>query len=369
MPPSSGTRGRKRKRPVQEEVDDTPGEVAMEVTREALEMLRETLSKLADMMQDACHGCPDNLQSLQLDAMTIHTDIMGLHFDMISVRASDENIERDAHSFQRRAFKLHQTVNKLQPQSAKPRVTGTRIKYMYPTFKLWSYRTNLCILRLKGRPRRHAQDLAATQEGPGNANVAIQTEDVETADVATQTMDLEPSLPKVSATLQENGKIGKIPRFFLDTLSGKRYEEFNDGEVIRAFEIGSRLAEFMQNDVLFQNEYSNLQEGLIGDLFSQYTKREDWGPRRGDAVRNKWFSNSKELLYAHYALEVLETWRAQRGTETVPTATIKPLYWALEATEKQIAYGVRWMRYLKVQEPVSVLIICMIVENTRSRQG
>ncbi|KAK8131121.1 hypothetical protein PG984_007559 [Apiospora sp. TS-2023a] len=342
MPPSSGTRGRKRKRPVQEEVDDTPGEVAMEVTREALEMLRETLSKLEGMMKDACHGCPDNLRTLQLDAMSIHTDIMGLHLDMISARASDENIERDAHAFQRRAFKLHQMVSKLQPQSVKPKAAATKIK-----------------------SRLHARDSEVAKEAPGSVSIASQTEDVETSDVATQTTELEPRLPEVSDSLQPESKLLKIPRFFLETLSGQRYEEFNIEEVVEAFEIGSRLADFMQNDILFRNEYSNTFGDLIGDLYNQYTKREDWNPLREDAIRNKWFGNSKELRYAHYALEVLEACRAQRGTQAVVTATVKPLYWALQATEKQIAYGVRWMRYLKVQEPVSVLIICMIAENTR----
>lgn len=121
----------------------------------------------------------------------------------------------------------------------------------------------------------------------------------------------------------------------------------------------------MQNDVLFRADYSNIHGDLVGDLYNQYTQREDWDPLREDAVKKKWFGNSKELRYTHYALEVLEAWRAQRGTETVVTATIKPFYWALQATEKQIAYAVRWMRYLKVKEPVSVLVICMIAENTR----
>ena len=60
--------------------------------------------------------------------MSIHGEIMGLHLAMISARASDENIERDAHSFQRKAFKLHQSVGRIQPQSVKPKVTTTRIK-------------------------------------------------------------------------------------------------------------------------------------------------------------------------------------------------------------------------------------------------
>ena len=121
----------------------------------------------------------------------------------------------------------------------------------------------------------------------------------------------------------------------------------------------------MQKDALFRTEYPNTHGDLVKDLYNQYTKREDWNPLREDAIKKKWFGNSMELRYAHYALEVLEAWRAQRGTETDATATIKPLYWALQATEKQIAYAVRWIRYLKVKEPISVLIICMIAENTR----
>ncbi|KAK8069994.1 hypothetical protein PG994_006610 [Apiospora phragmitis] len=351
MPPLGDTRGRKRRRSGVDDADaDTPVEVAIKVTRGALGMLRETSTKLESMIKDACHGCPDSLRALQLDSMSIHNEMMALHLRTISKKASDNNIVQEAHLFQRRALDLHLSVGKMQPQSVKPKTAVTKIKFIPSS-------------------RRQARDTVTPKEALEKAHIATQTEDekksVEKANLGIQTTDLEPVLPAVSPSLNAEGKILKIPRFFLDTLSGYRYEEFSDEEVTKAFKIGSRLAKFMQADVFFRVDYSNIHGDLVGDLYNQYTQRGDWDPLHEDATKKRWFGSSKELRYAHYALEVLEVWRAQRETELSSTATIKPLYWALQATVKSIAYGVKWMRYLKVDEPVSVLVTCMIVENAR----
>ena len=95
-------------------------------------MLQETLKTLAIMIKDVCPGPSDNLRTLQLEALSIHTEIMGLHLDMLSNKAGDSNIERQAHSFQRQAFKLHQSVLKLQPQSAKRKEAVTKSKSVSP---------------------------------------------------------------------------------------------------------------------------------------------------------------------------------------------------------------------------------------------
>ncbi|KAK8085461.1 hypothetical protein PG997_006732 [Apiospora hydei] len=261
-PPRTRGRPRKQSQVTGDDDDDTPGVIAFQVTREALDMLRETLAKLESMIKDTCQGCSDgNLRTLQLDAMSIHNDIMGLHLDMISAQASDANIEREAHSFQRRSFKLHQAVNKMPPQKTKPKAAPTKIK-------------------LKQTTRRQTRDSSAATEAIEKAEMATQTEQekkklVETAELAVQTKDLEPSFPAVPASLRAEHKISKIPRFFLETLSHHRYEEFSAEEVAKAFKLGSRLGEFMQTDVFFNKDYSNIHGDLVGDLYNRYTQRED----------------------------------------------------------------------------------------------
>lgn len=188
---------------------------------------------------------------------------------------------------------------------------------------------------------------------------------VETADLAIQTIEADLVLRKVPGQSYAQSKVSKIPRFFLETLSNNRYEEFTAEEVTKALELGSQLADFMKSDSLFREDYSNFFGGLVGDLWNQVTTRQDWDAVGEDVLKKKWFGNSKELAYAHYTIEVLEVWRAQRDTEALPNATTKPNYWALEKTQKQIAYAVRWMRYLKVAEPVATLASCMIIESTR----
>ncbi|KAK6850983.1 hypothetical protein PG987_000617 [Apiospora arundinis] len=137
-------------------------------------------------------------------------------------------------------------------------------------------------------------------------------------------------------------------------------------EVIKAFQLGVHLADFLQSDIVFRDDYSNIAGGLVGDLYKQYTEREAWDPSREEVVKKKWFGNKKELVLAHYALEVLEVWRAQRGTSGDINATTDVTYWALEKAQKHIAYAVRWMRYLKVTEPIATLVSCMIIESTRT---
>ncbi|KAK8044432.1 hypothetical protein PG993_004456 [Apiospora rasikravindrae] len=315
MPPAARTRGRKRRRVQQDEDDDTaselaielipgnlptpprtrgrprnqaqlagdddqtPGEVAFQVTREALDMLRETLANVEGLIKDACNGSPDNLRTLQLDAMSIHNDIMGLHVDMISAKASGANIEREAHFFQRRAFKLHQAVNKMQHQKLKPKAAATRVKSASPVFQLWCQLTNFCTTRLVPNPRRQTRDSDEAKQAIERAEMATQTEEekkklVETADLAIQTKDLELPFPEVSASLRAEAKVAKIPRFFLETLSSNRYEEFTVEEVAKAFKLGSRLAEFFQTDVFFRKDYSNIHGDLIGDLYNKYTQHE-----------------------------------------------------------------------------------------------
>ncbi|KAK7976284.1 hypothetical protein PG989_014747 [Apiospora arundinis] len=350
MPPAAGTRGRKRKR-TQDDEDDTSRKVAFEVSRDALDMLRETLHKLQGLIKDASTGPSDNMRTLQLDAMVIHSKMMDLHFEMISPTAIDANMEREAHSFQRQAFKIHQKVDKLQPQLMTPESSPAKIKSKTST----------------ERPTRNYSRAADT---PDEANMASHTEDVEetpheTADMAIQVNEAELVLPQASVSSHTQTKIKRIPRFFLETLSENRYEEFTFDEITEAFRLGVHLATFLQSEILFRDDYSTFPGGLVGNLYSQCTEREDWDPSREDAVKKKWFSNSKELVYAHYALEVLEVWRAQRGTARDINATTDVTYWALEKTQKHIAYAVRWMRYLKVTEPIATLVSCMIIESTR----
>ncbi|KAK7943822.1 uncharacterized protein PG986_012935 [Apiospora aurea] len=281
LPTPPRTRGRPRKpsKLSGEDDEDTPGELAFQVTREALDMLRETLAKLEGLIKDGCQGCPDNLRTLQLDAMAIHNDIMGLHLDMISAKASDDNIEREAHSFQRRSFKLHQAINKMQPQDPKPKVVAAKIKSVSLAFQLQFQRTDPSIIRHKAGTRRPPRD-SDTVTALEKVEVATQTEAenkerAETVDLAVQTKDLAPSFPAVSASLRAEHKISKIPRFFLETLSSKRYEEFTTEQVAKAFKLGSRLADFVQTDVFFSKDYSNIHGDLVGDLYNKYIQRED----------------------------------------------------------------------------------------------
>ncbi|KAK6850984.1 hypothetical protein PG987_000618 [Apiospora arundinis] len=201
MPPTAGTRGRKRKR-AQDDEDNTAAEIAMEVIRDALDMLRTTLTKLENMIKDASHGPSEALHALQLDAISTHSKIMDLHFEMISAKASDANIEREAHSFQRQAFKLHQSLDKVkQPQVMTPEPSPIKIT-------------------LKPGTRRQTRNSNGATDTRGEANLATQAEDADknpadTADVAIQVNEVALMPPKIPVPFDVESKVKRL----LDTSS------------------------------------------------------------------------------------------------------------------------------------------------------